>query len=107
MVRSCVTIVPTNLTSARSPRGTTALEQEPGPMPNPADFSRRNFLKGTAAVLAGSTAQLGLNSVVYAAGSDTLRVGLVGCGNRGTGAAMQALKADPNVQLVAMGDTFA
>ncbi len=36
-----------------------------------------------------------------------LRVGLVGCGGRGTGAAKQALKADPNVKLVAMGEAFA
>jgi predicted dehydrogenase len=36
-----------------------------------------------------------------------LRVGLVGCGGRGTGAASQALQADPNVQLVALGDAFA
>jgi predicted dehydrogenase len=43
---------------------------------------------------------------VHAAGSDTLRVGLIGCGGRGTGAAEQALKADKNVKLVAMGDVF-
>ena len=36
----------------------------------------------------------------------TLKIGLVGCGGRGTGAAMQALNADPNVELVAMGDVF-
>src|SRR5206468_1474273 len=37
---------------------------------------------------------------------ETLRVGLVGCGGRGTGAAAQALAADSNVKLVAMGDAF-
>lgn len=42
----------------------------------------------------------------HAAGSDVLRVGLIGCGGRGTGAAAQALKADKNVQLTAMGDAF-
>ena len=36
-----------------------------------------------------------------------MRVGLVGCGGRGTGAAANALRADPNVKLVALGDTFA
>ena len=36
-----------------------------------------------------------------------LRIGLVGCGGRGTGAAVNALRADPNVKLVALGDTFA
>lgn len=44
---------------------------------------------------------------VFAAGSDVLKVGLVGCGGRGTGAASQALHADPHVQLTAMGDAFA
>ena len=36
-----------------------------------------------------------------------LRVGLIGCGGRGTGAAAQALQADTNVKLVAMADAFA
>ena len=44
---------------------------------------------------------------VHAAGSDVLRIGLIGCGGRGTGAASQALKADSAVKLVAMGDLFA
>src|SRR5688500_4440508 len=43
---------------------------------------------------------------VHVAGSDLLRVGLIGCGGRGTGAASQALKADKYVQLTAMGDAF-
>lgn len=47
-----------------------------------------------------------LNSVVHASGDDTLRVGLIGCGGRGTGAASQALMADPRVKLTAMGDLF-
>jgi myo-inositol 2-dehydrogenase / D-chiro-inositol 1-dehydrogenase len=38
---------------------------------------------------------------------DELRVGLVGCGQRGTGAAAQALAADPDVRLVALADAFA
>jgi predicted dehydrogenase len=37
---------------------------------------------------------------------ETLRVGLIGCGGRGTGAAAQALAADSNVKLVALGDAF-
>ena len=44
--------------------------------------------------------------MVHAAGSDTLKVGLVGCGGRGTGAAEQALTADKNAKLVAMADAF-
>ena len=65
--------------------------------------SRRDFLKTSAA----AGAALALVPAVHAAGSDVLRVGLIGCGSRGTGAASQALKADKNVKLVAMGDAFA
>jgi len=53
---------------------------------------------------------LALDSVfarsVHVAGSDLLRVGLIGCGGRGTGAAVQALSADKNVKLVALADVF-
>src|SRR5262249_33336938 len=43
---------------------------------------------------------------LYAASDDILRVGLIGCGGRGSGAAEQALSADKYTRLVAMGDTF-
>ncbi len=67
--------------------------------------NRRSFLmNGTAAVAA--TASLNLMHTAHAAGSDILKVGLVGCGGRGTGAAEQALTADKNVRLVAMADAF-
>jgi predicted dehydrogenase len=65
--------------------------------------SRREFLAASAASAASLAA---LAPRVYAAGSDTLKVGLIGCGRRGTGAAAQALSADANVQLTAMGDMF-
>jgi predicted dehydrogenase len=65
---------------------------------------RRDFLKTSAAGAAAVT--LASLPAVHAAGSETLRVGLVGCGGRGTGAASQALSADNNVRLVAMGDAF-
>ena len=42
----------------------------------------------------------------YAAGSDRMRVGVVGCGGRGTGAAIDAVDADPGVEIYAMGDLF-
>ena len=61
-------------------------------------------MNGGAAMAAAAT--LELSSVAHAAGSDTLKVGLVGCGGRGTGAAEQALAADKNVKLVAMADAF-
>jgi predicted dehydrogenase len=52
--------------------------------------------------LAGAVPAFG----VHTAGSDLLRVGLIGCGGRGTGAAAQALSADKNVKLVALADLF-
>ena len=68
--------------------------------------SRRNVLKTGAAVL-GSAVASSLNARVFAAGeTKTLRVGLVGCGGRGGGAAVNALSADPNTRLVALGDAF-
>ncbi len=70
------------------------------------DSSRRTFLMHGAAAVAATGAALDLASVAHAAGSDTLKVGLVGCGGRGTGAAEQALTADKNVTLVAMADAF-
>jgi predicted dehydrogenase len=57
--------------------------------------------------VAGIATVLGPVHQVHAGGSDVLRVGLIGCGRRGTGAATQALNADPNVKLIAMGDLFA
>ena len=68
--------------------------------------SRRDALKTTATVLGGAVAA-SLNARVHAAGgTDTLKVGLVGCGGRGGGAAVNALSADPHTRLVAMGDVF-
>jgi predicted dehydrogenase len=63
--------------------------------------TRRDILK--AAAVAGTLAGL---PEVHAASGDVLRIGLVGCGGRGTGAATQALSADPAVKLVAMADAF-
>lgn len=70
--------------------------------------SRRQFLQSGAIATAGAACLSTLSSsVVHAAGDDVLKVGIVGCGGRGTGAASQALRADKNVKLVAMGDAFA
>ena len=73
-----------------------------------ANSSRRTFLMQSAASVAAVTATLPANVLASAhvAGSDILKVGLVGCGGRGTGAAEQALTADKNVRLVAMGEAF-
>ncbi len=71
------------------------------------DVSRRTFIKGSSAAVAGAAipAALGATSV-HIGGDDIIRVGLIGCGGRGTGAAAQALTADPQTRLVAMGDAF-
>jgi len=69
--------------------------------------SRRDFLKTSAFAGAVLAAPAILPGRLFAAdNAETLRIGLIGCGGRGTGAASNALKADPNVSLVAMGDAF-
>src|SRR3982074_320325 len=65
--------------------------------------TRRSFLQSTAAVAA--TSLIATNAHAQG-GSDTLKIGLIGCGGRGTGAAGQALRADRNVKLWAMADAF-
>ncbi|MDA0294770.1 MAG: Gfo/Idh/MocA family oxidoreductase [Planctomycetota bacterium] len=69
--------------------------------------ARRDFVKVAAAV--GATSSIaGLAMPVWGAtpAGDRLKVGLVGCGGRGTGAANQAINADPGVMLWAMGDVY-
>jgi predicted dehydrogenase len=69
--------------------------------------TRREFLKTSALVGGALAAPAILPSNLFAkANSDTLRIGLIGCGGRGTGAASQALNADNNVVLVALADAF-
>jgi myo-inositol 2-dehydrogenase / D-chiro-inositol 1-dehydrogenase len=69
--------------------------------------SRREFLKSsTVLASAAVSGALSLQSRIYAAGSDTIRVGMIGCGGRNSGAAAQALTADPGNRLVAMCDIF-
>ena len=73
------------------------------------NYSRRKFLH-----LAGITAATGLlasdsvfgGDMLWKNNSNTLKVGLIGCGGRGTAAAVEALNADPNVILYAMADAF-
>lgn len=69
--------------------------------------TRRGFLKGSAVVASAAVSgALDVNRSVFAAGSDTIRVGMVGCGGRNAGAAAQALTADSGARLVAMCDIF-
>ena len=67
------------------------------------DISRRNFVKVTTA---GTLGLMTSGNFAHAAGSDTLRVGVIGCGGRGTGAARDAVEASDRVEIVAMGDLF-
>ena len=63
--------------------------------------SRREFLRFSAGA---APAALAVGGVGYAAGSDVIRVGMIGCGGRCTEAATQAMNADKGVRIVAMGD---
>ena len=63
------------------------------------DLTRRDFLKTSAVTTLGvSAGLLASGNFAYAAGSDTLRVGLVGCGGRGTGAARDAVVSADGVE---------
>ena len=66
--------------------------------------SRRDFVKATAAISAAT--MLSGTGGVFAAGSDKIRVGVIGCGGRGTGAAMDCVRSSANVEIVAMADIF-
>ena len=78
------------------------------PPSSPAPTTRRDFLKKTSTAVAGGTllGGLTLERSAFAAGSDTLRIALIGCGGRGSGAADQALSTSGGVKLVAMADVF-
>ncbi len=69
--------------------------------------NRRGFLKATSALAAGAAVPSILATGAWArASDDTIRVGIIGCGGRGTGAAYDALNADPAVRITAMADLF-
>ena len=68
--------------------------------------SRRNFLKTTTIGVAGTAMASSWSTAVHAAGDETIKVALVGCGGRGTGAAVQALSTAGPVKLWAMADAF-
>jgi predicted dehydrogenase len=73
-------------------------------MNNPnSEVSRRDFIKASS-LAAGVVAFPSIASAQHKA--ERIKIGLVGCGGRGSGAANNALEADPGVQLVAMADVF-
>ena len=78
--------------------------QHPKPLNN---NQRREFVK-TAGLASGAilAAPLLSNANFYSGATDAIKVALIGCGGRGTGAAVQALRSKQNVKLVAMADAF-
>lgn len=78
--------------------------QHPKPLNN---NQRREFVK-TAGLASGAilAAPLFSNANFYSGASEAIKVALIGCGGRGTGAAVQALRSKQNVKLVAMADAF-
>ncbi len=66
-------------------------------------ISRRNFLKAGAASVAALSVGV---PRVHAGETDLIKVGLIGCGGRGRGAAANTLNADPNTKIVAVADAF-
>lgn len=70
--------------------------------------SRREFLAGSTAAIAGASLITGLNVArsAHARGDDVLRVALIGCGGRGSGAVRNCMNARENIRLVAVADAF-
>jgi predicted dehydrogenase len=71
------------------------------------EINRRSFVKNTA-ISSGAllTVPFSLDAMANSSNNKKLKLALVGCGGRGTGAVIQALKADKDVELVAMADAF-
>ncbi|MDD3968854.1 MAG: Gfo/Idh/MocA family oxidoreductase [Proteiniphilum sp.] len=73
------------------------------------NYSRRQFIQTAGIATIGATVVPHIawaSKTPWTLNSDTLKVGLIGCGGRGTGAAEEALNADANVVLSAMADAF-
>lgn len=77
------------------------------------NISRRDFMKASATAAAGigltglsGCEQSQVQSMAYTSGSDRIRVGLIGCGGRGTGAMANCVKSSPGIEVYAMGDVF-
>lgn len=78
-------------------------------LPRTPGTSRRDFITRSSLVAAGGAMALNLGSARFAHGAgadDTIKIGVIGCGGRGTGAAQQALSTEGKTKLVAMGDAF-
>lgn len=76
------------------------------PRPTDGSLTRRDFVRTTAAATAAGIVAPSIARARSRSALETIRVGLVGCGGRGTGAAMQAISADPNAILIGLADAF-
>ena len=70
--------------------------------------SRRDFMKlGSAAVVGSAVASsFPMSANAFYSSDDVIKIGIIGCGGRGTGATVQALSTKENIKLVAMADVF-
>lgn len=68
--------------------------------------TRRTFLTTSLATGAAVAMPMSVSRSAHAAGTDGFRVGLIGCGGRGCGAAVNAMNAGADVKVVALGDLF-
>src|SRR5437868_1112949 len=80
-------------------KGSIQMEQQ--------NISRRSVLKASAAgaISAAALAAIGTN-FAHAAGSSAIKVGLIGCGGRGTGAAHDSAAGSGGIKIVSIGDVF-
>ncbi len=82
-------------------------KSEPVSPSSTADHTRRDVLKHSGAAALAATTIASIAPVAYAQASDSIRIGLIGCGGRGTGAALDNLRANQGTEVVAMADAFA
>ena len=75
--------------------------------PKTSQATRRDFVKQSSLLAGGAMATPMLSNLNFYSGSnDAIKIALIGCGGRGTGAALQALQSKQNVKIVAMADAF-
>ena len=70
--------------------------------------TRRDFMKTGSAAVVGSVvaSSFPLSANAFYSSDDVIKIGIIGCGGRGTGATVQALSTKQNIKLVAMADVF-
>src|SRR5260370_33983725 len=90
------------LTPSRQRQKLTIMQQ-----PSNSLTTRRDFINPTSRIAAASALAGVALPQVHAASSELIQLALIGCGNRGTGAAVNALSTSGPVKLVAMADVFA